>query len=196
METQELKGLGENKNEPCAMTVDRACVMIEESQHVNVTRTDPNQQGTHVQLPGSISQQTGAQLQSSSMASVAPVHWLRRPRGRLKCNVDAGFSVATNRTSISICVRDDDGAFVLAKTISFDVVHSVHVGEALGLYHALEWLSDMQFDIVDFETDCKTTCDAFHSHKDDVSEFGHIISACQSLFTNHFTNSRVEFIRR
>jgi len=36
----------------------------------------------------------------------------------------------------------------------------------------------------------------FHAHKDDVSEFGHIISACRSLFNNHLTNSRVEFTRR
>jgi len=93
-------------------------------------------------------------------------------------------------------VRDDKGAFVLAKTISFDVVHSVHVGEVLGLYHAMEWLSHMLFDNVDFETDSKTTHDAFHAHKDDVSEFGHIITACQSLFTNQFTNSRVEFTKR
>jgi hypothetical protein len=83
---------------------------------------------------------TGVHLQPLSANSVAPVHWQCPPRGRLKCNVDVGFSVATNRTDIGICVRDDDGAFVLAKTISFDVVHSVHVGEALGLYHALEWL--------------------------------------------------------
>jgi len=88
-----------------------------------------------------------------------------------------------NRTWIDICIRDDDdGAFVLAKTITFEVVHSVHVGEALGLYHAMEWLSDMQLHNVDFETDSKTTHDAFHAHKDDVSEFGRIILACRSLF--------------
>lgn len=85
---------------------------------------------------------------------------------------------------------------MLAKAISFDIVHTVRVGEALGLYHALEWLSDMQFDNVDFATDSKITYDAFHSHKDDVSEFGHIISACQALFSTHFTNSRVEFTMR
>jgi ribonuclease HI len=135
------------------------------------------------------------QLSSTSATSVHNLHWQRPSQGRFKCNVDAGFSVASNRTCIGICVRDDEGAFVLAKTISFDVIHSVHVGEALGLYHAMEWLSDMLFDNVDFETDSKITHDAFHAHKDDVSEFGHIIAACQYLFTNQFTNSRVEFTR-
>jgi len=93
-------------------------------------------------------------------------------------------------------VRDDDGAFVLANTLSFEVVHSFNVGEALGLYYVFEWLSDMQLDYVNFEMDSKTTHDAFHSHKDDDFEFGQIISACQALFSTHFTNSWVEFTRR
>jgi len=46
----------------------------------------------------------------------------------------------------------------------------------------MEWLSDMQLNNVDFETDSKTAHDAFHAHKDDVSEFGRIILACRSLF--------------
>ncbi|AES59299.1 hypothetical protein MTR_1g017840 [Medicago truncatula] len=158
------------------MTVDRVCVVIEEWQHTNATRTDSNQQGTHMQPPSCISQQTVVHLQPSSVASVAHVHCQCPSRGRLKCNMDAGFSVATNRTDIGICVRDDDCTFVLAKTISLNVVHSVDVGEAMGLYHALEWLSNMQFDNVDFAMDSKTTHDAFHSHRYDVSEFSHITS--------------------
>jgi hypothetical protein len=54
----------------------------------------------------------------------------------------------------------------------------------------------MQFYNVDFETDSKTIHDVFHSCKEDVSEFGHIFLALQSLFTNHFTISRIEFTRR
>lgn len=44
-----------------------------------------------------------------------------------------GFSASLTRIGIGISVRDDDGAFVRAKTLSFEVVHSVNVGEALGL---------------------------------------------------------------
>jgi len=39
----------------------------------------------------------------------------------------------------------------------------VDVGEALGLHFALQWLSDMQLDNVNFETDSKLTVDAFLS---------------------------------
>jgi len=72
----------------------------------------------------------------------------------------------------------------------------VDVGEALGLHLALQWLSDMQFDNVDFETDSKLTSDAFLSDRNDTSEFGCIISSCRSLFNALFSNSRVEFVRR
>jgi hypothetical protein len=54
----------------------------------------------------------------------------------------------------------------------------------------------MQMDNVDFVVESKTTNDAFHSNRSDVSEFGHIISECKRLFISQFTNSRVEFNRR
>jgi len=75
-------------------------------------------------------------------------------------------------------------------------VFSVEVGEALGLFEALPWLRVMSFDNVDFEIDSKITRDAFHSRREDISEFGHIITSCKSLFTAFFINSRVEFSRR
>jgi len=71
-----------------------------------------------------------------------------------------------------MCVCDDDGAFVM----SFSLLCPVYVGEVLGLFYALEWLSDMLMDNVDFVVDSKTTNDVFHSNRSDVSEFGHIIS--------------------
>lgn len=41
--------------------------------------------------------------------------WKKPDRGRYKCNVDAAFSTVTNRVGIGICIRDDQGSFVLAK---------------------------------------------------------------------------------
>ena len=95
-----------------------------------------------------------------------------------------------------MCIRDDFGTFVLAKVLQFDQVYPVAVGEALGLYHALQWMQDMQFDNIDFELDSKITRDAFHSREVDVTEFGHIIDVCRDILSTSFTNSRVEFIRR
>jgi len=85
---------------------------------------------------------------------------------------------------------------VLAKAVSFPCVSSVDVGEALELHNALQWLSDMQFDNIDFEIDSNITLDAFHSTCDNIFEFRCMIASCHSLFNSYFTNSRVEFARR
>lgn len=124
------------------------------------------------------------------------ITWQPPGVGRYKCNIDAAFSSHVNRTGIGMCVRDAEGTFVLAKAFTYPCIVPVAVGEALGLHSALQWLSDMQFDNVDFETDSKLTADAFLSSRNDLSEFGCIISSCRLLFSNFFSNSRVEFVRR
>jgi len=115
---------------------------------------------------------------------------------RYKCNIDATFSSHHNHTGIGVCVRDSEGIFVLAKTLTYPCTVSVDVGEALGLHFALQWLGDMRFDYVDFGTDSKLIVDTFLSNRNDLSEFGCIISSCRSLFRNLFSNSRVEFVKR
>ncbi|KAK2352020.1 hypothetical protein QL285_096731 [Trifolium repens] len=37
--------------------------------------------------------------------------------GRYKCNIDASFSPHHNRIGIVMCIRDDEGRFILAKTM-------------------------------------------------------------------------------
>jgi ribonuclease HI len=129
-------------------------------------------------------------------SAVVPIMWKKPNSGRYKCNVDAAFSSTFNRTGIGICLCDEEGTFVLAKMVSFPCLHQVEVGEAMGLFEALQWLSDMSFDNVDFELDSKVTCDAFHSRREDISEFGHIIASCKALHPSFFTNSVIEFTRR
>jgi ribonuclease HI len=65
-----------------------------------------------------------------------------------------------------MCLKYDDGASILPKTLSLSPLYIVSVddyGEALGLFHALQWISIMQFNDVNFVTDFKTTVDAFHT---------------------------------
>ncbi|PNX75553.1 DNA-directed RNA polymerase iii subunit rpc2-like protein, partial [Trifolium pratense] len=54
--------------------------------------------------------------------------------------IDASFSAHRNRVGFGICIRDDECHFVLAKTMWSSPMCSVDLGEALGLYHALNWL--------------------------------------------------------
>jgi len=66
---------------------------------------------------------------------------------------------------------------------------SVDIGEAFGLYHALQWMSDMQLDNIDFEFDSKSTRDTIYSDREDISELGNIITAFRGLLSSNFNNS-------
>lgn len=41
--------------------------------------------------------------------------WSKPSPGRYKCNVDAFFFKSLNKVGIGICIRDEGGAFVLAR---------------------------------------------------------------------------------
>jgi len=55
----------------------------------------------------------------------------------------ASFSQFMNHIGIGICGRGDGGTFVLTKIMSFSPLCHVSVGEVLGLFNAIQWLSDM-----------------------------------------------------
>jgi len=95
-----------------------------------------------------------------------------------------------------MCIRDDVGEFVLAKTDWFAPLCDVDVGEVVGLHTTLEWVSDRQFDNVDFALDSKRVVDQVNSDFDDNSEFGCITADYRRLLHNSFQNSHVKFNRR
>lgn len=66
------------------------------------------------------------------------VKWTKPSRGRNKSNIDVSFPVHENKIRLGICIRDGEGAFVLAKTEWKTPKCDVHVGEALGLLSALQ----------------------------------------------------------
>jgi len=95
-----------------------------------------------------------------------------------------------------MCIRDDTGTSVLTKTEWFSQICEVHIGEALGLLSALEWVLELNLGPIDFEMDAKKVVDNFLSTNHDATEFGNIIRNCQSLFRNYYENSKVELVRR
>jgi ribonuclease HI len=169
--------------------MDRAFHLIEDWSSANST--------TQALAPPSAPQRGVVRANNNNSSSVrTDTVWQRPSSGRLKCNIDASFSNSLNRTGIGVCIRDDEGSFVLAKTINFSPKCSVPLGEALGLLHALQWLRDLRKDNIDFVSDSKIVTEAFHRQRPDVTEFGQVMSVIRSLFTSSFTNSRVEFNRR
>jgi ribonuclease HI len=97
---------------------------------------------------------------------------------------------------IGVCIRDDQGQFVLAKTEWHSPILDVDTGEALGLLSAMKWMRDLHLNNVVFELDSKRVVDSFKHNRRDESVFGDIIKDCKNVFHSYFTNSRVEFIRR
>jgi hypothetical protein len=66
--------------------------------------------------------------------------WNKSLIGRLKCNIDAFFT--RDKVDIGVCLIDASGAFVIAKMKWFLPICDVHVGEALGLLSALNWVHE------------------------------------------------------
>jgi ribonuclease HI len=77
-----------------------------------------------------------------------------------------------NRCGIGICIRDEEGQLVCAKTLCFSPMCSVDVGEALGLYHAMWWVNELRLPNVDFEVDSKQVEDYFNRGNRNITKFG------------------------
>jgi len=56
-----------------------------------------------------------------------------------------------------MCIRNDAGEFVRAKTDWVAPLCDVDLRETVGLHTALQWVSDLQFDNVDFALDSDDT---------------------------------------
>lgn len=65
-------------------------------------------------------------------ATRAIKNWTKPSPGRYKCNIDTSFSDSLDKVGIGICIRDDEGVFVLARTEWFSPMLDVDTGEALG----------------------------------------------------------------
>jgi len=95
-----------------------------------------------------------------------------------------------------VCIRDDEGRYVLPKTEWMTLLLDVDLGEALGLLSAMHWVRDLQLGIVDFELDSKTVVDSLNGSKSSVSNFSVVISECRRLLASDLVTSDVRFIRR
>ncbi|GAU39501.1 hypothetical protein TSUD_68650 [Trifolium subterraneum] len=97
---------------------------------------------------------------------------------------------------IGMCIRDDQGCFVKARTEWIEPILDVEIGEAMGLLRALKWIDELQLHNTDVEVDCKRVVDGLNSKRNINSDFGAILSDCRSLLATNLVNSNVKFIRR
>jgi len=95
-----------------------------------------------------------------------------------------------------MCIRDSAGNHICSKIMWFTLLCSVDVGEALGLYHAIRWIHELQLTNVDFEVDSEKVADYFNRGREDISEFGSIMDNSVQFCNSYLTNSHVKFIKR
>jgi len=127
---------------------------------------------------------------SSSSAQQQHIRWQKPGRGRLKCNVDAAFSSSLNVIGVGMCVRDEAGQFVAAKTLRSSPICESGIGEVLGLSYAIQWVHELQLTNVDFEMDVKRVVDYYNKGSNDISEFSAIIDDCRRRCCYWFENSK------
>ncbi|PNX71244.1 ribonuclease H, partial [Trifolium pratense] len=121
--------------------------------------------------------------------------WQTPDPGWYKCNVDAGFHQAINKTSTGWVLRDDRGRFVMAETTWMEGNCSIMEGESIALIKALETLSQRGISKVIFETDSKSVVDAVHRLHSGSSEFSLLISHINKIMLCN-PNFKVKFIKR
>jgi ribonuclease HI len=132
----------------------------------------------------------GAAVQQNSQSS-----WQPPPPNWFKCNVDAGFHRAENKTSLGWCLRDQRGHVIVAGTSWNDGKYSILEGEAVALLHALREMEHRGFSQVIFETDSKNVVDAIQHFRGGNSEFSSIISHINNVLLVH-PNFMVKFSKR
>ncbi|CAJ2674072.1 unnamed protein product [Trifolium pratense] len=169
--------LWQDVTETSSQVVARAIKLIEDwiNAHKAAARQQP--EGTRSDNSNTY------ELRSINRSVQAPIRWRKPATGRYKCNIDASFSSHSNQVGIGICIRDDEGRYVLAKSMWLSPICNVDIGEALGLLHAIKWVSELQLDAVDFALDSKLLVDYFNKGGCDITEFGDIIGALGQTVT-------------
>ena len=135
-------------------------------------------------------------VQANSVATSVCVQQNKPSPGRYKCNVDASFSNSLNKVGIGVCIRDEEGRFVLARTEWFSPIVDVDLGGAMRLLTAMQWVKDLQLLNMDFEMDSKTVVDSVHGGSNGVSNYMAIINDCRHMLAIDLTNLDLKFIRR
>lgn len=90
--------------------------------------------------------------------------WTKPQGGWVKCDVDAAFSFTANNVGIGICLRDERGTFIKAKTHCFSSIMDVFLGETMGLQLAISWVHEMGYNDVILEMDAKFVVNTFNSN--------------------------------
>ncbi|PNY03169.1 cytochrome p450 [Trifolium pratense] len=124
--------LWQNVVETGAQILEPAFHLIEDWKHANSNKLMQH-------APVNVTSAT-AELaaHSNNGADRVGTVWKKPAIGRYKCNIDVLILAQRDRGSLGMCIHDDKGWFVLAKTMWISPIYSVDLGEALRLFFFLQ----------------------------------------------------------
>jgi len=120
----------EDITETCATVMERARSLSDDWQLANgpaAANLTATPAGTHIAVVNTAP--SAVTVVAPAVTAAAQQRWQPPEHGRMKCNVDAAFSSHHYKTEIGICIHDEGGVFVLARTISFIGVYPVDIGK-------------------------------------------------------------------
>jgi ribonuclease HI len=94
-----------------------------------------------------------------------------------------------------MCLRDENGHFIAAKTAWFHGLAQPQEAEARGLKEAIIWLGNRGLTDVSIELDCKQVVDGISNNIGTNSEFGAILRSCK-VSLSFFPNFKISYVRR
>lgn len=90
-------------------------------------------------------------------------------------NVDVAFPSEIQAIAFGMCIRDEHGRVVHARTSWVPMRLDIKEGEAMGLLEAINWALQLNLHNVIFELDGKIVVDSLKAHTVDISEYGSVI---------------------
>jgi ribonuclease HI len=121
--------------------------------------------------------------------------WQPPVTGTVKCNIDAALFNDQHKFGVGMCIRNNQGRFVKAKTMWFDGNPPPKEAEACALKEGISWLGELEFSKVVIELDCMLVVNAIKNNSNNRTEFGLIIRSCRELLRN-YQNFEIVFVKR
>ncbi|PNX88309.1 60S ribosomal protein l23 [Trifolium pratense] len=123
------------------------------------------------------------------------IQWQTPAMGEVKCNVDAALSIEQQQFGIGMCIRNDRGMFVRARTKWSHGCPPPVEAEAWVLKEVITWMGELEISRVVIELDCLLVVNAITGCSNNQFEFGHIINDCRRLLEN-YPNFKISFVKR
>lgn len=120
--------------------------------------------------------------------------WTPPPHNFLKCNLDAAIFNDNNLFGVGICLRDNNGCFFKAITLTANGKPTLKEVEAWALHKAIKWTQQLNIHNIIFEMDCKSIVDNLVVNFKGSIDYHALLQKCKANLSN-LLNSKVSFVK-